>query len=183
VDGPQSNNPQKTTIPRDPNMKNVFAVVALMLFLSVAPAKAQTESPPQTEPNLQETPEPEARVAPFRHPDRRFLIFAAIQIAATVADAETTQWALHSNPQAGEMNPLFGRHPDRPRMYGIALSITAVQILMQHHLKTISERTGKYQNAWMIGASVNTGFHTFLAVHNARIATSPVCPGNGSGCR
>lgn len=164
-------------------MKSVIAVVAFVLFLSVAPAKAQTETPLQTQPNLQKSSEPEARVSPFRHPDRRFLIFAAIQIAATVADAETTQWALHNNPQAGEMNPLFGRHPDRPRMYAVALSLTAVQILMQHHLKTISEQTGKYQNLWMVGASVNTGFHTFLAVHNAHIATSPVCPANGSGCR
>ena len=68
-------------------------------------------------------------------------------------------------------------------MYGIAMSITAVQILMQHHVKTLSERNGNFRNAWIVGAAVNTGFHTFLAVHNARIATSYTCPANGSGCR
>ncbi len=68
-------------------------------------------------------------------------------------------------------------------MYGIAMSITAAQILMQHHAKTISERNGRLRNGWIVGAAVNTGFHTFLAVHNARIATSYTCPANGSGCR
>ncbi len=164
-------------------MKNVFVVAGFLLFLSVAPAKAQTEIQSQAQANIQESSESETVRAPYRRPDHRFLFFAAAQIVATVADAETTQWALRSHPQAGEMNPLFGRHPDRARMYGIAFSITAVQILMQHHVKTVAERTGKFRNAWMVGASVNTGFHTFLAVHNARIATSYICPGNGSGCR
>ncbi len=108
---------------------------------------------------------------------------AAVQIAATVADGETTQWALRSHPDAREINPLFGSRPDRAKMYGIAFSITALQILLQHHAKTISDRTGKFPNGWLLGASVNTGFHTFLAIHNARLAGESVCPANGTGCR
>jgi hypothetical protein len=115
-------------------MKNVFAVVVVLVFLAVAPAKAQSEiqpehrNQPQLAPksDLLETPDAPKIKLRSVHPDHRFLIFAAVQVAATIADAETTQWALHSNPQAGEMNPLFGRHPDRARMYGVAFSITAV---------------------------------------------------------
>lgn len=164
-------------------MKNAFALVAFLLILPVAPAKAQTEIHPPTQANIQEQSQPELIRATSGHPDRRFWFLAAVQIAATVADAETTQWALRSHPGAHELNPLFGPHPDRPRMYGIAMSITAAQILMQHHAKTISERNGRLRNGWIVGAAVNTGFHTFLAVHNARIATSYTCPANGSGCR
>jgi hypothetical protein len=164
-------------------MKKVFAVAAFLLFLPVAPAKAQTEIQPPTQANIQEQSQPKVIRATSGHPDRRFWFLAAVQIAVTVADAETTQWALRSHPGTHELNPLFGPHPDRPRMYGIAMSITAVQILMQRHVKTLSERNGRLRNGWIVGAAVNTGFHTFLAVHNARIATSYTCPANGSGCR
>jgi hypothetical protein len=165
-------------------MKIVLAVAALLFVLVVAPTEAQSEIQPQ--PSQTDLPKPAEMSAPevhFEHSNRRFWILAAIQVGATVADAETTQWALRSHPDAREINPLFGARPDRARMYGIAFSITALQILMQHHVKTVSERTGKMPNAWIVGASVNTGFHTFLAIHNARLAGASICPANGSGCR
>jgi hypothetical protein len=41
---------------------------------------------------------------------------------------------------------------------------------MRHHAKAVSERTGKLRSARIAGASMNTALHTFLAVHNARLA-------------
>ena len=81
-------------------MKNAIRTSsAFLLFLSVAPAKAQTEIPPPDptqSPRTHRSPKLRSRLS--GHPDRRFWFLAAIQIAATVADAETTQWALHSHP-------------------------------------------------------------------------------------
>lgn len=164
-------------------MKIVVAV-AVLLLLAVAPTKAQSEIQPQpSQPDPPKSPEQSAPEVHFDHSNRRFWIMAAVEVAATVADGETTQWALRSHPDAREINPLFGSRPDRAKMYGIALSITALQILLQHHAKTISDRTGKFRNGWLLGASVNTGFHTFLSIHNARLAGESVCPANGAGCR
>ncbi len=165
-------------------MKIVVVAAALLFLLAVAPTKAQSEIQPQpSQPDLAKLPETSVPGVHFDHSNRRFWLMAGVQIAATVADGETTQWALRSHPDAREINPLFGSRPGRAKMYGIAFSITALQILLQHHAKTISDQTGKFPNGWLVGASVNTGFHTFLAIHNARLAGESVCPANGSGCR
>jgi hypothetical protein len=165
-------------------MKIVVAAAVLLFLLAGASTKAQSGIQPQPfQPDLAKLPEPSAPAVHFDRSNRRFWLMAAVQVAATVADGETTQWALRSHPDAREINPLFGSRPDRAKMYGIAFSITALQILLQHHAKIISEQTGKFRNGWLVGASVNTGFHTFLSIHNARLAEESVCPANGSGCR
>ena len=165
-------------------MKLVVAVAVSLFLLVVASTNAQSEIQPQpSQPELAKLPEQSAPEVRFDRSNRRFWLMAAVQVAATVADGETTQWALRSHPDAREINPPLGSRPNRPKMYGIAFSITALQILLQHHAKAISDQTGKFPNGWLIGASVNTGFHTFLSIHNARLAGESVCPANGSGCR
>jgi hypothetical protein len=118
-------------------------------------------------------PAPPARH--FRVPaevvDKKFIAFAALQLAATVADFETTQWAQRNAPYGAEQNPLFGSHPSRLRMYSIGLSLTTFQVYMQYRSKRYGERTGKIKNAWIVGALFDTGLHTYLAVHNGQIAT------------
>jgi hypothetical protein len=147
-----------------------LAVAALLFLPAVAPAKAQSEIQPQPQPDLATSPEPPAPEQHFERAGRRFWILAASQVGATVADGETTPWALRRHRDARENNPLFGARPDRAKMNGIAFFLTAVQLLMQHHAKAVSERTGKLRSAWIAGASTNTAIHTFLAVHNARLA-------------
>jgi hypothetical protein len=115
-------------------------------------------------------PERHFRV-PAKVVDKKFIAFAALQLAATVADFETTQWAQRNAPNGAEQNPLFGSHPSRPRMYSIGLSLTAFQVYMQYRSKRYGERTGKIKNAWIVGALFDTGLHTYLAVHNGQIAT------------
>lgn len=107
----------------------------------------------------------------FRVADKKFWSLAALQAGATIADFETTQWAERKAPNGAEENPLFGRHPGRPRMYGIGFTLTSAQIFLQYRSRRFGERTGKLKHAWIVGALFNTGLHTSLAVHNAQIAT------------
>lgn len=160
-------------------MKTGFAPFALLLFLAALPARAQTQTETDSPKSAQtQVPKPHRKIA-----DKKFWIFAGLQIGATVADFETTQWALRSDPSAREINPLFGERPSRLRMYGIGMPLTAFQIVLQHHAKDIADETGKARAAWIVGAALNSGLHTVLAVHNAGLVTQSVCPANGAGCR
>jgi hypothetical protein len=160
-------------------MKRTFAVFALLLCLAAVPAHAQT----QTETDSPKSTGTQVTKPHLKIASKKFWIFAGLQIGATIADFETTQWALRSNPQAREINPLFGQRPSRLKMYGIGMPITVFQIALQHHAKGIADRTGKARGAWIVGASINTGLHTFLAVHNAGLVGQSVCPAQGTGCR
>jgi hypothetical protein len=162
-------------------MKKRFAATALFLCLAVIAAHAQTQTETHLDPPKADSPQivrPHRRVL-----DGKFLVFAGLQLGATIADIETTQWALGSHSQAYEANPIFGRRPDRPRAYGIGISLTGLQLFLQYRSKERAERNGKRRNLWIVGASANTGLHTVLAVHNARIAEESVCPAAGAGCR
>lgn len=160
-------------------MKIGVAAFALLLCLAGVPTRAQTQtesdSPKSTETQV---PKPHRKIA-----DKKFWIFAGLQIGATVADFETTQWALRSDPGAREINPLFGQRPSRLRMYGIGMPLSLFQIALQYHAKSTADETGKARAAWIVGASMNAGLHTALAVHNAGLVKQAVCPANGAGCR
>lgn len=139
------------------------------------PAPAELPDQPQNKnlhppPPLAAVPERHFRI-PGKVADKKFLGFAALQVAATVADFETTQWAQRKAPYGAEQNPLFGSHPSRARMYSIGFSLTSLQLYMQFRSKGYGERTGKIKHAWIVGALFDTGLHTYLAVHNAQIAT------------
>lgn len=107
----------------------------------------------------------------FKIADKKFFALAALQFGATIADFETTQWAQRKVPYGAEKNPLFGTHPSRERMYGIGFSITSMQVFMQYRSKRFGERRRRLKNAWIVGALLDTGVHTVLAAHNARIAS------------
>lgn len=141
------------------------------------PGAAPAESPDQPQNKNLNPPLPLAAV-PERHfripekvADKKFLAFAALQVAATVADFETTQWAQRKAPNGAEQNPLFGSHPSRARMYSIGFSLTSLQLYMQFRSKRYGERSGRMKHAWIVGALFDTGLHTYLAVHNGQIAT------------
>lgn len=164
-------------------MYKVFVAVPLLLILinlpTMAQAHAQQESSVSGLPDKPETrvvtlPEAPAQSATakphFRVADMKFWVLASFEVGATVADFETTQWAQRVRPDGGELNPLYGRHPGRARMYSIGMSLDAVQILMQYRSKAKARETGKMKKAWIVGGLLNTGVHTFLAVHNGQIA-------------
>ncbi|HXQ25383.1 MAG TPA: hypothetical protein VN822_03140 [Candidatus Acidoferrales bacterium] len=160
-------------------MKKNLAAAILLLCFAITPANAQS----QPDSDTPKSPDAPVLKSHSKIPNKKFWIFAGLQIGTTIADIETTQLALSSNPQSHELNPLFGSHPGRPRMYSIGMALTGIQLLLQHHVKARSERTGRAKGLWIVGASVNTSLHTFLAVHNARIAGESVCPAQGAGCR
>jgi hypothetical protein len=136
------------------------------------------------QPKIQANLSAETQASPHPHKiaDKKFWILAGLQVGATIADFETTQWAERVRPDGGEVNPVYGSHPGRMRMYGIGMSLTGVQILLQCKSKGMSQRNGKMKKAWIVGALLNTGVHTFLAVHNGRIAGQGAC-GVGDACQ
>jgi hypothetical protein len=138
------------------------------------PAQAPAQVPAEVRVNGQ--PEIHSPSPPRIIADKKFWILAGLEAGATIADFETTQWAERVRPDGGEVNPLYGSHPGRMRMYGIGMSLTGVQILLQYKSKGMSQRNGKMKKAWIVGALLNTGVHTFLAVHNGRIAGQGACP-------
>lgn len=146
-------------------------LVLLGLFSFGVPAIAQAQAPDQLEEKNPPSPVETPSKRHFKVADKGFWTLAAVQIGATMADFETTQWAERSAPYGAERNPLFGRHPDRPTMYIIGFSLTSTQIFLQYRSKAFTERKRKLKHAWMVGALANTGLHTFLAVHNAEIAS------------
>jgi len=176
--------------------RSILAVPLFLLLISV-PAGAQVlaQQGPSASglPNKPETKAPiasaileqnYASLPPRKVADKKFWVLAGLEVGATVADFETTQWAQRVRPDGGELNPLYGRHPGRARMYGIGVSITSLQILMQFRSKQKAQARGKSGKAWIVGALLNTGVHTFLAVHNGQIAGQG--PGeclNGAYCR
>lgn len=151
----------------------VFASLFLIGMPAIAQEPANTQEPAQTFADYQNTLpliEPPPAKRHFKIAVKKFFALAALQFGATIADFETTQWAERKAPYGAEQNPLFGSHPSRGRMYSIGFSITSLQVFMQYRSKRFCERRGKLKHAWMVGALLDTGMHTFLAVHNARIA-------------
>ena len=145
---------------------------------SELPDKPESKTPPVTELHL----ENHVSKRPFKVDDKKFWVLAGLQVGATFADFETTQWAQRVRPDGGELNPLYGRHPDRLRMYSIGMSLTALQIFAQYKSRARAHETGKLKKVWIVGALVDTGVHTFLAVHNGQIAgQGPDCLGDA--CR
>jgi hypothetical protein len=155
--------------------KHILGILPFLIFASflffAAPAGAQETAPaPADNKASLSLIDPPAAKRHFKIADKKFCAFAVLQLGATIADFETTQWAERKAPFGAERNPLFGSHPSRGRMYSIGFSITSLQIFMQYRSKRFGERTGKLKHAWLAGALLDTGLHTFLAVHNAKIA-------------
>lgn len=168
-------------------MYRCFAAVPFFLILITIPAKAQISV--QQERSASELPsKPKIKAETlagtpieahagipvskphFKVADKKFWILGGLQVGATIADFETTQWAQGVRPDGGELNPLYGMHPGRTRMYSIGMSLTALQIAMQYRAKAKAHEAGKLKKGWIVGALINAGVHTFLAVHNGQIA-------------
>jgi len=93
--------------------------------------------------------------------DRQFLLFNALMIATTVADAETTINCV-SSPNCEEVNPILGSHPTRGRVYAVGVPLTAFAIYLSYHYKRVSPT----RNWWKAYPLVLTVVHTFGAVNN-----------------
>ena len=94
--------------------------------------------------------------------DGKFLFLASAYTAALVADYETTQSCL-ARGACRELNPVFGSHPSRLRMYAIGGAISAGTIYGSYYLKK------KRKRYWWVPLVAGTVVHGYLAYRNSRL--------------
>ena len=143
---------QVVTIPPDNHSATLHATQGVALgptalrSLEERPPALALESPP-----LQRLP---------RVVDTRFTLLTMFQVAANVADVETTVYGL--SHRAYEANPIIGAHPSRGKLYAISMPISAGVALCTYKLK----KTAPHRNVWMIPPVVVGGVHTGAAIYN-----------------
>jgi hypothetical protein len=94
--------------------------------------------------------------------DRKFILLQSLSTLALLADVETTVHAIAVQPRATELNPLFGAHPTRARLYGIAVPLNALSFYLSYRAK----KTEPKRNWWIIGPGVSIAVHSAAAINN-----------------
>ncbi len=97
--------------------------------------------------------------------DRQFALLQMFSAAALVTDVETTVH-LAQQPNSAELNPLYGRHPTRGRLYGIAVPLDALSFYMSYHYKKIEPK----RSLWKVGPGISIAVHTAAAINNIILA-------------
>jgi hypothetical protein len=99
-----------------------------------------------------------------RDPHRRaFLLLSTAAVISTIADAELTAHCVATNPDCREVNPLYGSHPTRARLYLTSAPFTVAQIWFSNRLRK------KYpeKKLWMLPTISVTAVHSFGAASGA----------------
>ena len=114
--------------------------------------------------------------------DRKFWASVVLMAAATIASAESAARAVERCAPGCEVrNPLFGKRPNRGRIYGVLLPVLGVSIWGTYELKAMeSEYNGKL---WQFPVWLHTGVNGLVAWKSATIPKTGVCPARGEGCR
>lgn len=94
--------------------------------------------------------------------DRRFILLQTLSTMALVADLETTAHVVAGKPKAIELDPLFGEHPTRVRLYGIGVPLDAVTFYLSYH----SKKSAPKRRLWEVGPGLSTAVHTAAAINN-----------------
>ena len=97
--------------------------------------------------------------------DSRFILLQALSTAALVADVETTVRDLQGSKSV-ELNPLFGQHPTRARLYGINVPLNLLSFYVSYRYKK-REPQGR---AWKVGPALFIAVHTAAAINNLVVA-------------
>jgi hypothetical protein len=127
---------------------------------------------------LPETPAPAAYhrsikpLSPLRPPlletaktkivSRPFLLLSGAAVGAAVLDIESTAHCLANDPSCRDINPLFGNHPSRARLYGISMGVLGAQIFSSYSLR----RAHPHSKLWMAPLVVGIGVHSVAASLN-----------------
>jgi hypothetical protein len=98
--------------------------------------------------------------------DREFILLQTFSTLAFVADTVTTIHGLQVQPQATEINPLFGTHPTPARIYSIGVPLHVLNILLSYHAKKVAPR----RNVWKFAPRLSIGIHTAAAINNLVVA-------------
>ena len=98
--------------------------------------------------------------------DREFILLHSLSAVALVADLETTAHLFTGQPKATELNPLFGKHPTRARLYGIAVPLDALSFYMSYRAKKAQPK----RSLWRITPGVSIAVHSAAAINNLIVA-------------
>ena len=141
-------------------MKRVILTILLFLLFST-PALSQTKK---------------KRVA-----DKKFWIAAAVIVAASALDVESTAYWQKACPTCREVNSwLYGKRPSRKRMYLTLGAIAAAEIAGMWWVKRYDQQQGT--NVWLVVPIAHTVGHGGAAWYNYSKNYPPKCPALGAGC-
>jgi len=121
--------------------------------------------------------------------DRKMIVAGLTMLAGEVADNETTMAVLARNRHAHEVNPFYGAHPNRLRMYGIGTALTGLMFVGSVATRERAIRTGHPDSKiWLVPVVIHNLERSIAAWHNSSVSasrlTSPrTCPAAGAGCR
>jgi hypothetical protein len=94
--------------------------------------------------------------------DRKFILLHSLSTVALLTDLETTARGIAATPKAAELNPLFGAHPTRARLYGIAVPLDALSFYLSYRAKKNEPK----RSLWIIGPGVSIAVHSAAAINN-----------------
>ncbi len=94
--------------------------------------------------------------------DRNFILLHTFSALALVADLETTAHGLGGQAQGTELNPVFGAHPSRARLYSIAVPLDVLSLYVSYRYK----RAEPGRSLWKLAPGVSIAAHTAAVVNN-----------------
>ena len=93
--------------------------------------------------------------------DGKFILLQAVSAVALVADVETTVRDLQGSNSI-EINPLFGQHPTRARLYSINVPLDLLSFYVSYRYK----KRDPNSKAWKVGPALFIAVHTAAAINN-----------------
>jgi len=127
---------------------------ALAMFAPEPIAPSNGSISPKMQRPIPEPPTP-------RFFDRQFKMLTALSIAATTADIEST---LHCSQSCREVNPLYGAHPTRARLYGINAPFLVGELMISRMVR--KRLPGR--KLWMVPSLSLSASHMFGVASNLR---------------
>jgi len=97
--------------------------------------------------------------------DSKFILLNTLSTLAMVADLETTAHDLEGAKSA-ELNPLFGQHPSRARLYGVSVPLNVISFYVSYHYK----RSQPSRSLWKVGPALSIAVHTAATINNLIVA-------------
>jgi hypothetical protein len=95
--------------------------------------------------------------------DKKFWLLTAATASVTVVDVQLTQYYLHRDPWRRELNPIFGPHPSRARMYATVAAENLGAAYLAYRLKKSQHR--RLRRLWWLPQTlVITGHGVGLVV-------------------
>lgn len=132
-----------------------------------SPAHTDVEPAPSGTRLVSTTPALEQNSDGSRHTfDRQFILLHTLSTVALVADLETTAYDLGGQSKFAELNPLFGQHPTRARLYGIAVPLNALSFYVSYRYK----KSAPGRSLWKLGPGLLIAVHTAATVNNLLVA-------------